>query len=516
MFSKLLAYHTGVHTEVYFWRGGVLFAGQRFDADAEGFAGFVAYLGKQAGRVPLYFLVDIAEEDFRLDTIPHVPGRSRAALIERKLGQLFRNETHRYAAIQGRMEEGRRDDRLLLCALTSEPSLRPWIDAALACGTPLAGIFSAPLLSQEIILKLGLDAIPHLLLLTRLNDSGLRQSYFQDGRLKFSRLVSVGDGTDALIRAINEESDKARQYLSNQRLLPRDSCLEIHLLCRDDECGELVDGCADAPLRRFVLHPLRDVAATLKLRHHSSADVATLFLQFLARHDVKNHYANTGETRRWRLKRVAFAMKSSGIALLAIGAVSAAYTIADGQNFAMQADQISLRAERLEAQTLAMRKALPALPAEPDVLKGSVELAKRLAAYPRTPETLMTPIGRALATLPQIRLMHFKWIQTANPGLDINAKAGLPEGIAPNAGNEVLEMALLEGEVDPFIDYRDALAAVEQLIAKLESVPGLQVAPVMLPIEVGPQSRLKGQLGEDAPPRAANFALKLVYRAPGS
>ncbi|HUW51576.1 MAG TPA: hypothetical protein VMV75_11240 [Sulfuricella sp.] len=519
MLSKLLAYHTGTHTEVYTWQGGALSGGHIFNADAEGLAEFAAYLKKHAGP-SLYFLVDIVAEDFRLDTIPHLSGRSRSALIGRKLEQMFRNETHRHAAIQGRMTEGRRDDRLLLSALTNNESLNPWIDAVLECKIPLAGIYSVPLLSQEIIPELGLGEMPHLLLLTRQNRAGLRQSYFQNGRLKFSRLVIIdGNGTDSLIQAINEESAKTQQYLNNQRLLPRDQRLEIHLLCRDDECSALLDGCANAPLRhQFVPHELSSVAAALKLRYLPSANVATLFLQFLARHDVKNHYASVSETRYWRLNRVAFAMRSSGIALVILGVLSASYNITNGQNLAMQADQTRIQAERLDAQTQAMREALPPLPAEPDVLKGTVELAKRLTAHPRTPEILMTLISRALEELPQIRLQHFKWAQTTNPNLDIGTKAPVPtaEDSTPDSGSERLEMALVEGEVSPFINYRDALAVVEQLISKLKNVPGLQVTPIVLPIETDPQSQLKGRLTEDAQPHAANFSLKLTYRMAGS
>lgn len=511
MFSKLLAYHTGAHTEVYTWRGGALSNRQLFNADAEGVAGFAAYLKKHAGP-SLYFLVDIVEEDFRLDTIPHLRGRSRAALINRKLGQLFRNEIHQHSALQGRVTEGRRDDRLLLSALTNSGPLKPWINAALECKTPLAGIYSVPLLSQEIILELGLGELPHLLLLTRQNSAGLRQSYFQNGQLKFSRLVLIdGSGTDSLIRAIKEESAKTQLYLNNQRLLPRDQRLEIHLFCRDDECGALLDGCANAPLRQFVLHELRNAAAVLKLRYPPTADVAALFLQFLARHNAKNHYASTGETRYWRLNRVAFVMKSSGIALVTLGVLSAAYHIVSAQNFAMQADQTRIQAERLDAQTQAIRRALPPLPAEPDVLKGTVELARHLTAHPRTPEILMTPISRALDELPQIRLHRFQWAISANPG------KGDQTAAAPGStGNPLFEEALLEGEVSPFIDYRDALAVVEQLAAKLKNIPGLQVTPVTLPIETSSQSQLRGRLTEDAQPHVANFSLKLTYRMAGS
>lgn len=520
MLSKLLAYHSGKHTEVHTWRRGALSARHVFNAGAEGIAEFAAHLEKHA-KLPLYFLVDIIEEDFRLETIPHILGRSRTALINRKLGQVFRNEAYRHTALQERDTERRRDDRLLLSALTNSTAIKPWIDAVLECKIALAGLYSVPLLSQAIIRKLGLGKAPHLLLVTRQGDGGLRQSYFQNGYLKLSRLVSIaGSGPGELIDAVSEESAKIQQYLNNQRLLPRDQLLEIHLLFNDNECDSLLNGCNSTPTHQFLPLELRNTAAALRLDSSASTDAKSLYLQFLARHSVGNHYAGARESRYWRLNRASLAMKSSGIALVVFGVLSAAVHIADGLNLAVQTDQTHSQAERLEAEARTMQSAFPLLPAAPDVLKGTVELAETLTARPHTPETLMTAISRALDELPQVRLQRFKWVLSANPDQDIGAKSAAPppatSEAAPGGGGEKLEIALLEGEIAPFTNYRDALAAVERLTAKLKTTPGLQAIPLTLPIETGPQAQLKGSLNEYAQPPAANFSLKLIYRATGS
>lgn len=512
MFSKLLAYHSGKQTEVHTWRHGALSATRIFNAGAEGVAEFETYLEKHA-ELPLYFVVDIIEEDFRLETIPHIQSRSRAALINRKLGQVFRNEAYRHTALQGRDTEGRRDDRLLLSALTNSASIKPWIDAILKYRIALAGIYSVPLLSQAIIQKLGLGKISHLLLVTRQGEGGLRQSYFQNGYLKLSRLVSLaGNNPDELIDAVSEESAKIQQYLNNQRLLPRDQALEIRLLFKDDECDSLIGACS-TPKHHFLPQELQNTAAALKL-DSSAADVKSLYLQFLARHRVGNHYAGARETRYWQLSRSALAMKSSGIVLVAFGILSAAVHIADGLDLAAQTDRIRSQAEHLETEARTMQNAFPSLPASPDILKGTVELAETLTARPRTPETLLAVISRALDELPQVRLQRFKWVLSANPDLDIGAKSSSPA--TPGEGGEKLEIALLEGEIMPFTHYREALAAVERLTARLKATPGLQAIPLTLPIDTGSQAQLKGSLNKDAQPPAAHFSLKLIYRGAGS
>ncbi len=533
MIAKLLAYHNGKYTAVSTWRNGTLSGRRVFPADAEGIAGFAAHLGAHPGT-PLHFLVDVIEEDFRLDTVPHLLGRSRAALVNRKLGQVFRTEIYRHSEFQGRDSEGRRDDRLLLSALSNEEGLKPWLDAALEKKTPIAGVYSVPLLSQPLAVKLGLAGERHLLLVTRqeVGTSGmeglpansqsgsLRQSYFQDGLLKFSRLTyAAAADLSGLAAMVNEESAKIQQYLNNTRLLPRDEALHIHFLGTGEELDVLEGECDGGPLRRFELRDLADAAAALGLPpapDHPAAEA--LFLQFLARHRIPNHYASPRETRYWRLDRTALAMKSSGIALVIFGGASAALNIAHGLTHLGRAGETEQQAIRIEARTQAIRAAFPTLPIPPDALKQTVELANHLSSRSWTPEPLMNQVSQALASQPHIRLERLQWALSADPNLKLGseeAAAPQPEGESappPAPGGGLYEVALMEGEVSPFVSYRHALEQVEALAAKLKANPGLEAVPVTLPIETDPKAELKGSVDEEGKAASATFSLRLTRR----
>ena len=65
------------------WKAGALSGEQNFNNNDPGHEQFKAYL--QTHRDIAYLLTDLVEEDFRLETIPHLQGRERAALILRKL-----------------------------------------------------------------------------------------------------------------------------------------------------------------------------------------------------------------------------------------------------------------------------------------------------------------------------------------------------------------------------------------------------------------------------------------------
>ena len=123
-------------------------ARREFAVSGAGAAEFERYLAT-SGPTPTHLFVDLAEEDFRLDTVPHVGAGDREAILDRKLAQIFRNTPYRHALLQGRETEGRRDDRVLYTAITNPEVLRPWLDMLERLEVPLAGIHSAAVFSAR-------------------------------------------------------------------------------------------------------------------------------------------------------------------------------------------------------------------------------------------------------------------------------------------------------------------------------------------------------------------------------
>ena len=62
---------------------------REFAVSGAGVAEFERYLGGLEA-IPAHIFTDLAEEDFRLDTIPHVGRGDQQAVLARKLSQIFR------------------------------------------------------------------------------------------------------------------------------------------------------------------------------------------------------------------------------------------------------------------------------------------------------------------------------------------------------------------------------------------------------------------------------------------
>jgi len=77
---KRLFYFTGYRLSVLHWQGKQLVGTSSFEPTESGLEKFRSYLS-QTENIPGKFLVDVIEEDFRNEKIPHVGSKDRNAVL---------------------------------------------------------------------------------------------------------------------------------------------------------------------------------------------------------------------------------------------------------------------------------------------------------------------------------------------------------------------------------------------------------------------------------------------------
>lgn len=168
------------------WNAGKLQGSQAFINNEAGHAAFTEFL-QQYQSTPVYLIADAVEEDYRLESLPHTSGSAKRELIARKLNQFYRGLHYRTAHFMSRDNDKRKDDNYLFVALNNADFIEAWINIIQLTSVQLVGIYLLPMLSKQLIKQFKLTA-PDILLCEKLS-SGLRQTYFHQGRLRMSRLV---------------------------------------------------------------------------------------------------------------------------------------------------------------------------------------------------------------------------------------------------------------------------------------------------------------------------------------
>lgn len=507
---------------VYLWRGGEITSGFVFSADESGLEQFGRYLA-QTTNTPLYALVDVVEEEYRQDTIPHVFGSDRRAVLQRKQARLFRGTSYCHAIVQGREKDGRRDDRVLLTALVKPDLVTPWLEQIAAHRIALAGIYSLPILSGRLLPVIGATGT-NVLLVTLHGAGGLRQTFFRDRQFKLSRLAPMPRlGTVPLGAYLMGELDKLRRYLSSLGLLAVTAPLEIFILGHGDYLDELEARCRDSEDEHYFLVDVAEAGRKLAIGGVLTTPYSDLlFVQALLAQPPRNHYAQRGETRYFTMYRARLGMLAASVALLLGGIGWSGLGFIEGLSYQSQAAAARQQANFYQARNEVARRGLPPTPVEPRDISNAVELIAELRHYKAMPLTMLRALGAALDDSAAVDIDHIDWSANVDPNRTSRRDEVVPTAAACTSRAErteagvatLFQIAEVEGRIDGFNgDFRAATEQVEQFAARLRAAGQVCDVTVMRwPVDTRPSANLSGNaVATDAV--AAEFALRIVIES---
>jgi len=494
-------------------------AGAEFERHLQGYA-----------AVPVHLLTDLAEEDFRLDTVPHVGARDREAILARKLAQMFRNTPFRHAEVQGRETEGRRDDRVLYTAITNPEVLRPWLDVIEKLRTPLAGIYSAAIFSSVMLEELDL-IFPHTLLVTFTPGGAMRQTYFRDREIKFSRLTPIDpEEGQSLGTLISEETTRTWQYLDSLRHFGEDDRLEVCVMLHGTDRVLVQPALRDFAQIQHRILDMEQVAAKLGLKPAPLSSTAEeVFVHLYMLRPAANHFASP-EMRRFETLRSARSwLRTVAALLLAAGVGWGAWNMSRAFETTEMDQRVAQQISTANQEYDQITRALPSFGVGGSTMRDSVAFYNAaIRGFPRITDFAVA-LSQVLARHPEVRLDQISWLASddpkAMPALTRTLVAGsapvkavtAPE--APARGpdrsqapfsNGRYEVALVEATVtEPENDFRDALDTVTRLAAEIATLPGTTADVVDSPLDTRSSVQLQGRHGEDEP---ATMRLRFVLR----
>ncbi len=464
------------------WKNGLPAWRAAFQNSATGVGQFEAYLeGRKHSTASI--LVDLVEEDYRQESIPHLGLLDRKHYLAKKLVQYYRHTPFNSAVFQGK--EGK-NDRVLFSAMTSPNLILPWVELLAKKRIPLTGICSVALLSEKLI---GSIHATHLMLLSFQEGTGLRQSFFLNGRLNFSRLTLIRPEEDPLA-VLRVESARAYNYLHALNLLPETGVIPVLVLCDENDSRKLGEMIEDTPSVRHVFIDPHEAARRTGFRGGmAGSDALPIFLHLQG---AANHYGNGAHRHLNDLRQLRVAAHFLSASLVAAGLILAAIDASMAIRLHRKAGILEARSD---AAMLQYRKLVPPERGaeSPQKMKAAVMLAQILAAaYPK-PENLLSLVSRALEPFPTVRMNRISW-QTSRG-----------KSFVSNPGEVVID---IEGEIFPFDgNFRAANESVENFCSELGKT-GMTVQKIKLPLNLSPGASLVGKTGREK----ADFAVRAFWK----
>lgn len=506
----------------YHWSRRRLSDAFSFTATPDGFEMFRDYL-RHFTDAPTYILLDTAAEEFHQDTMPHAFGADRKVLLRRKMERVFPQARYCHAAVQGRENFGRRDDKIVLSAVSDAHAIQPWMELMEMNNTAVAAILSTSLLlglAQEFTSKLSGNA----LLCTLQSVGGLRQSLFQERALKFSRLVkmppyNVGD----YVEIMTGELRKVTHYLERSHIIDGDKPLDIYFVGAGELLERLTAAHTDSLAWRYHTLDLRRLAAKRRFDIPPSESFCDAYLADQAlRHAPRNYYASAGEMRHFYTRRLGKILQASSVLLMLTAAAWGGLNVLEGTNYRQHRALVAPQTDFYRARIEKAERDAGASPANLDDLKTIIDASELLKAHKADPLPMLRLFAEGLSHVPNIQIQALQWSASIDPNDALGAEqAG--DAVEERAGHQTIasatddpepylyyQIGLFEGYLEPFDgDYRNAFAIIETFAAFLREQPSVyEVRIVKLPLDVGSDQHLHGALENEA--KNADFSLRVA------
>ena len=512
---------SGAGLSVYLRHGSKLLNPFSFDAHEDGLAQFAHYLERFPDDVTCV-LADVVEEEFREETVPHVFAWERGALLRARAARAFPGARYLHSTRLGRESGGRRDDRVLLSAITRPKALASWLAPMAKHGTPLAGICSPAMLTRAMLKALGAEGV-HVLVVSRQSGGGLRQTCFRHGELRFSRLAAMPDpaagGYESHVLA---EIERTRRYLGSLRSGAADDDLDVHVLSHGEPLDALRRELRDAggeDRSGWGLVDLATVARRLGLRRWGGEpDADRLFVHLLASRPTPNHYATPDQTRRLAMLRTRLVLNAASAGVVAGACLLGGVVALEGAIASSHARSLALHTALYERRYRQAQATLPPAPAEPAALERVVSAANTLRERSADPIDLLAPLSDALAGFPRVRIEGLSWRASDDPEAPVGKESDDRAGPRPSGAEArrdpgfLFQIARVSAHIEPFDgDYRAAIDTIRRLAAVLAALPGVDHVRILtLPLELGSEHALTG--AADTTPEAAAFEIRVTLR----
>ena len=524
MSDRHLLYFTSGRAVLYRWSHARLTAEEAFSNSEEGAAEFGQYISSR--RLGLFYLLaDVVEEDFHQDTIPYVRGADRKALIDRKLAQRYRDTSLSLVLSGGTEKTQRRDERILFSSFTNTQQFQPWLAALRDRELAVAGVYSVALLTGPLAVALGQAKNPCLIV--TLEEAGLRQSFVDAGKLRFSRLGPLEAGAteypELIAEAFDRETTRVYQYLAAMRLLPKDGApLETLLVAPPGLHDRILAAAPRVPQLKVTVVEFESAVRAAGLRGvPDGIGAEALYLHLLAKKPPREQYAREnlrGSFRLWQYRN----------ALLAGGAtIMAGCLIFAGLNAArIYGVQDEARADREQARVAAgqyagMTAKFPPMPTTTDNLRAAMQQYGTVVKQTRLPTRLLADMSRALNASPKVEIEQLQWENTLGlkkfkPAAGAPGAAATPTVIPGLGGEPRYEVVEISARVlaTRANDYRNTMQIVNEFIDELRKQPGIEVVSTELPFDIGSQKSLTGDIGVEQRSEEPRFKVVVARRVP--
>ncbi len=492
-------YYSGYRLTVFHWHHNDCVASFAFNPGEEGIEKFTTYL-RAAENTPVRILVDLIEEDFNKESIPHVGSRDRKSIIRRLIDRHYRKSGDYFNYnIIGRETTGRKDDIVLYSVLSNPDILQPWLKPMLETSTPVSGIWSLPLLTPKLYKYLSVNT-ENILVVSQQVPSNLRQTFLKNGKLESSRSAVVNLDDATIGEYIFNEVEQTIRFLSNQRHIGFDDKIEVHVICREQDIPEIQSRCHDTSLRFFKYHKLDEFEHRVGCTSYQSEYCNSLYSFACA--SIKfpvGHYGSSSLFRHYYNHLASLSLYAASILVVIATLVSSFSFYSKSITLDHEANTLMVQADAINRDYNKNLAPLEDKLKQSQIMQSSVLLTEKIQQT-RTisPQNFMSDLSRLLSSsgVHDTNISRLSWRYSQRSSLPDESNDKDIELVNYADETPIQHFATIGGIIDPDNNtLKQSVLKTNQLaesIRKNKRVTDLKIQD--LPVDIRPESSIENEI----------------------
>ena len=504
--QKIIFQFTDKTLTVYQWSDGALHKDSVYylhnPEDFELFSQNAPHWSEYIG----YVLLNLSSEEYHEEKLPHILGKDRSLMLERKLSKFYPESEYTHYKFLKREKAGRKDDVFLLSGITDTVAIEPYLDIINAHHIEISGVYSTPLIINDIIKPLKHERRVLVIATGKPTEDRLpfRQTFLNGSLIHFNRLTAItysGD-LDDLATKFNREVQRTWQYLNSRRDLPPGTDLEVILIVPDD----VEDALNAQPEQLHCNYRFIKLDQLLKIHKAENKIENPNFASFTAFILGKSAH----KAPHYKPKKLAFVRLNQQAKryLLAASILLAVVTLGiTGNNL--------LKAHQMEEASLEMNQTLSDnhinidslqswfsdRQTSPEKMEVVVVTARKLTKINPLPQSIFQVISDNYESFNDLSINLLEWKTISDTGNGSSSSNNETESSnTPMALTGVL--ITLEGEVLNFHgNYRHAIERIQSFadkLDKLESITSVNIRK--LPLDIHPTTNISRSIADQTAP----------------
>jgi hypothetical protein len=531
---KRIFYFSGHRLTVFHWNRKTLAGACSFESNDEGYEKFRQYL-ESSEKTSTCMMLDVIEEDFRKDVIPHVYGKDRNAVISRLMDRHYRSSRqYTYSEIQGRQKHGRKDDEVLLAAITNPEMVQSWMRIIVECDVPLSGILSLPLISKAMLPIIGAKK-GYVLLVSQQVNSNLRQTFFKDGKMMSSRQSVINQDAENISnigKHARPEIERTITFIRSQYQLENE-VINVHMIGSDAQIDSLENTFLSDMTDIYHVHRLKDIDNKLGLTGLTDKFADGLFSWIaMNRSAMASHYGRKQEFVRFYYALASNALYASSVIVILVSLLMIESNISDGISYKESTKLLQQRTSEFRRVYNEKYQAYEELFSNAKLMDMAVGMVDQIESNSQiTPLDFMLALSK-LVSNPQIGRIYIDKIEWTTRQRDEAKRKRSRKKTATEikykptnvtSSSEVQHVAVVTGRIPvKFNNYRESVDRINNIITTLNSSERVEkVSAINLPVEVRPEKKFASETRmlsdsekDKQSKKGGQFSLMVVMKAP--